>query len=318
MEEKIMTLIDKIIEMLEDDDFQSYLYTNNRFHIVDKDEEIDLEAKLYNNNFYFKDNVNKTLYMFSKNYLDKETTTQKILMSTGKEHFYYSYLERDGFTKLISLIRKEGKDFIKYVDKDLLRKTDKKLIEYANENLSEYSRYGSEADGKMDIKDYAKHYFEIHSSKQDDEYPELDEFDEEDDETFEEDIFDEIDDNDEVVFEEEFDDEEINTVSSAFEGKTISEYKETIDEKAKTYKMVKYASQKEDKKLLLDHYKDVEITVNGKKIQETEKIIMAGDSDVIVEEKYLEAILVNEFAGELKAVLDSKEKYMEYWNENER
>ena len=87
MEEKIMTLIDKIIEMLEDDDFQSYLYTNNRFHIVDKDEEIDLEAKLYNNNFYFKDNVNKTLYMFSKNYLDKETTTQKILMSTVKNIF---------------------------------------------------------------------------------------------------------------------------------------------------------------------------------------------------------------------------------------
>lgn len=325
MEKEIMNLIDKVIEMLEDDEFQSYFYTNNRFHIVNEDEDIDLEAKIYNNNFYFKDNVNKLLYMYTKKYLDKDTSIQKILINNDAGQFFYSYLERYCFTKLLGLIRKEGKDFIKYVNKDLIKSSDKELIKFADENLSEYSRYGSKTDDKMDIKDYAKHYFESHSNKEDD-YPELEELSNEDlledeefiDEFDEFDEFDDFDENDKIVFEEDIDDEEMVTASSTFEGKTISEYKEAIDEQAKTYKMVKYTNQKEDKKLLLDYYKNVEIIVNNKIIQGTEKIIMAGDSDVIVEEKYLDAVLVCEYASNLKMVLDEKEKFMENWEENER
>ena len=44
-------------EMLEDEKYDSYVYDNNRFHIIDRYNNIDFEAKLSGNNYYFKDNT---------------------------------------------------------------------------------------------------------------------------------------------------------------------------------------------------------------------------------------------------------------------
>ena len=67
MEEELLGLIEKVLELMENDECKSYVYTKNRLHIIDKEENIDFEAKLSNNNYYFKDNINNNMYIFVKN-----------------------------------------------------------------------------------------------------------------------------------------------------------------------------------------------------------------------------------------------------------
>ena len=57
MENALLDIIEEIIEMLEEGNYDSYAYDNNRFHIIDRYNNIDFEAKLCNNNYYFKDNI---------------------------------------------------------------------------------------------------------------------------------------------------------------------------------------------------------------------------------------------------------------------
>ena len=63
MEEIIMNEIDVIIQMLEESEYDAYTFSDNKLHIIDKEKEIDFQAKLANNNYYFKDNIRDFLYM---------------------------------------------------------------------------------------------------------------------------------------------------------------------------------------------------------------------------------------------------------------
>lgn len=342
MEEELLGLIEKVLELMENDECKSYVYTKNRLHIIDKEENIDFEAKLSNNNYYFKDNINNNMYIFVKKYLNNNTTVQKILMDNGEEQFYYSFLERDTYLKMARLIRKQGNEYLICDNSDLMNKTDKQLLQYADQNLSAQGNIG-EGEPETPNRDetrkfimelqHAQEYFDMHNSDEDysdiddiDDYEsyenedgdsyELDEdefsalFDEEFDEDFNEEYDEEYDENDEFLDGDLIQDEP-NAISAAFENKTIAEYKNEIDEQVKQSASKSQTDQKEDLNILIDYYRPYKLMINGRPVEGRAKILMAGECDVIVEEKYFESVMMNEGASNLKMTIDAVQKFLE-------
>ena len=138
MEVNFFNTMDEIIERLEENDFETYAYNGNLFHIIDKNECIDFQIKFGINNYHIKDNENKKMYMFVKKYLDETTTVQTILYNNNNEQFYYSFLEKDGNIRMAKLIRKCGDEYLLCSNTELLGKTDTELLKYAYENLNSY------------------------------------------------------------------------------------------------------------------------------------------------------------------------------------
>jgi len=85
MDNALLDIIEEITEMLEDEKYDSYVYDNNRFHIIDRYNNIDFEAKLGSNSYYFKDNISGLSYIKTKKFLNDKTTIQQILIQFEKE-----------------------------------------------------------------------------------------------------------------------------------------------------------------------------------------------------------------------------------------
>lgn len=331
MEEELLKLIENVLELMENDECKSYTFNNNKLHIIDRDENIDFQAKLGNNSYYFRDNINNNTYIFVKKYLDNNTTVQKILMDNGEEQFYYSFIERDTFIKMARLIRKQGKEYIICDNTDLMNKSDQQLIQYADKNMSTQSSNEENIPDMPDreetrnfIKELqqAREYLDFH--KDDEEYPDIDniedfeeyydeyedDYEEEHEQEYGEDYDEEFDENDEFIDGDLVADEP-NAISAAFENKTISEYKNEIDEQVKQSVAKKQTGQKEDLNILMDFYRPYKLVINGKQIEGRAKILMAGECEVIVEEKYFESVMMNEGASNLKMTIDAIQKFIE-------
>lgn len=112
MEEIIMNEIDVIIQMLEESEYDAYTFSDNKLHIIDKEEKIDFQAKLANNNYYFKDNIRDFLYMKSKKYIDDNTTIQQIIIEKSGDKYYFCFLERDNYNQMIRTIKSSKNDVL--------------------------------------------------------------------------------------------------------------------------------------------------------------------------------------------------------------
>ena len=135
MSDKLMDVIEEITDMIENDELEVYFYQNNKFHIIDESRRLDIEIKFSKNFYLIKDNINNNLYYTTKRYLDEETTARKLLIDNGTEQFYYSFLEKDSYTKIVRLIRKCGKEYLICTNTETINKTDNELIEYASNEL---------------------------------------------------------------------------------------------------------------------------------------------------------------------------------------
>ena len=368
MNDIFMEVIENIIDKIENDEFKSYLYQEKNkikiFHIIDKEAKIDFEARFTKNGYVIKDNINKIAYISIKKYLDEEITARKILIEYDNEQYYYSFLEKDSYTKLIRLIRKFEDEYLVCDDLKAVNKSNEELIKYANEQLDRYgvgesktsknneSAYmapnasytesiffsndkskKSLADNQEDILDFGE---EIDLDNYDDSDFYVDEYHDEEYEDEEE--YDEEYPDDEYATEEELQDadilenvmadyvfgeadlnkEELQSTTEAFEERTISEYEEYIKEEVKNSKNQNYEKQQEDVDLLSEYYNSLKIVINGKEKKGREKILIARDCDVLIEDKFFSSMMINEYANNLKMVLDAKIKHLGETRENER
>lgn len=133
MDNEFLDKIDEIIDMLEDNEYKSYLFKDNKFHIIDKEKDIDFTVKLGINNYYYKDNSLGLTYIFSKKYLNEDTTIQQILVEDKSEKCYYAFLERNNLVEFIRIVRKDEKGSFICDNNNLMKKNFKEIIDYANE-----------------------------------------------------------------------------------------------------------------------------------------------------------------------------------------
>ena len=390
MNDIFMEVIENIIDKIENDEFKSYLYQEKNkikiFHIIDKEAKIDFEARFTKNGYVIKDNINKIAYISIKKYLDEEITARKILIEYDNEQYYYSFLEKDSYTKLIRLIRKFEDEYLVCDDLKAVNKSNEELIKYANEQLDRYgvgesktsknneSAYmapnasytesiffsndkskKSLADNEKDIRVGTIIETEVNKRAKKPAYIlkvdfgeeiDLDNYDDSDfyvdeyhDEEYEdEEEYDEEYPDDEYATEEELQDadilenvmadyvfgeadlnkEELQSTTEAFEERTISEYEEYIKEEVKNSKNQNYEKQQEDVDLLSEYYNSLKIVINGKEKKGREKILIARDCDVLIEDKFFSSMMINEYANSLKMVLDAKIKHLGETRENER
>lgn len=144
MDNEFLDKIDEIIDMLEDNEYKSYLFKDNKFHIIDKEKDIDFTVKLGINNYYYKDNSLGLTYIFSKKYLNEDTTIQQILVEDKSEKCYYAFLERNNLVELIRIVRKDEKGSFVCDNNNLMKKDFKEIIDYANEVFEFEDNYGCE------------------------------------------------------------------------------------------------------------------------------------------------------------------------------
>ena len=277
MEDRMIDTIEKIIDLIENNNCKAYMYDKNRFHVIDKENNIDFEAKLAFNNYYYKDNINKLTYIKTKKYLGNDFTVQQILIEdeNNNEKCYYSYLECDSQTSLICVIRNDEKSSLICSNNEIVNHSWKDILEYAKETFEPI-------DNSADIADEDDVYFD-------------DEDDEDINDDYEEDEMDEIDDDikddfedgiKEILNNQEGDKEDNNQESS----QPNSEYENSIQE----------------------FYKRFKLLVNQNEVDGKAKVNAIVDLEVAVMKKYADSILLDEAVGNLKAVLDSIIKSKEH------
>lgn len=166
MEERFIEIIEKIIELIESDKSKAYAYSNNKFHIIDKDNNIDFQAKLCNNNYYFKDNINNLTYIKTIKYLDSDTTIQQILLEEGNEKCYYSFLERDSYTSLARMIRVNNEESLVCTNTEIVNHTWKEILDYANTIFEPvFDGYDFDNPDDMDNIEHFETYYDMLESK---------------------------------------------------------------------------------------------------------------------------------------------------------
>lgn len=135
MGEEFVKKVDQIIELLESGENSLYTYDEDKkiFKMLDKKRNINLTAKLEQDNFYFKDSISGKVYIFVKSHLNKNTTIQQILMNYGSDRYYCMYAEKNNELELMRVVEKTQNDIMICTNKDLDNKTKDEIIKYMNE-----------------------------------------------------------------------------------------------------------------------------------------------------------------------------------------
>lgn len=164
MENLFVEKIDQIIDEIESGDSNFYYYKDNNFHYIDNKKHIDFAAKVGNNSFSFKDNELGVTYIYSKKYLNEETTIQKIIVDDYDNKKCYIFMENDTLVHMLAYISTSNTESIVCKNKAAFDKDEEELIQYSNEMF-----------GKRDLNSYSDD--EEYDDFEDDE--EYDDFEEE-------------------------------------------------------------------------------------------------------------------------------------------
>lgn len=170
MEEKLASILEKITDLIESDNYKAYKFFANRLLFIDKDEKINMQVKLGHNNYYIKDNINNLTYIKTKKYLDDDTKLEQILMIDGTDKEYYSYIERDLYTSLARVIKTHGKDKIVCTNTNIADQNWKDILQYSYSIFEFENDDDIEEDDEYDDPDDAEY-----EEPDDDEYDDLDE-----------------------------------------------------------------------------------------------------------------------------------------------
>lgn len=323
MNNVLLDIIDEIMDKLEENNYEAYTYTKKKFHIVDKNENIDFQAKLGNNNYYFKDNISGLSVIKTKKYIDDNTTIQQLLIEEDNEKCFYSYLERNGYVNLVRAIRVEGNDSLVCNNFNVLNHPWEEIKEYADSCFEDTNdmedvqpveftpddEFLTKIAEQEDDSIKKEFYFDADENEEDNEYYE------EDNEY--EDVFE---DDDEEEYDDEYESEQLEEnekygLSDLFENNTIHDYETYITRKQECEENGEKYNQKEDNlpignfsEAIEDYYSDYQLIINGREIDGQAKCRIIGDCEAAVDEKAFDSVDFDQAAINLMAVLTATQK----------
>ncbi len=135
MEQELIKLMIQIIDMIDANDYQSYFFEKNRFHLIDKDRMIDFEATIGNHNYYLKDNIANNTYIATRKYIDDDVFIYHIFMQNSAYKKYISLFTKKELTGFIQLISVDQEGTIMCKNPDFIGLLDDKeeLLKYVDE-----------------------------------------------------------------------------------------------------------------------------------------------------------------------------------------
>ena len=340
MDNVLLDIIEEIIELIEDEKAETYAYSGNKFNIIDKENNIDFQAKLSNNNYYFKDNISGLSYMKVKKYINDNTKIQQLLIEEDKEKCYYSYLERDGYVTLVRAIRTDGEKSLVCNNMNVLNHTWEEIEEYADEcfenitNLDDIKaiEYNPNQEDEEEIaeredEEIAKVFGNVddiqdgYAVEEDEDLYENEYYDDDEPESEYYDEDDELENEDENEYEYEFNQIEENEkygLSDIFEKNSIEDYETYIDKKEECAKNGERYNQNEDNlpmgeysETIEEYYSNYTLVINGKEVDGQAKTRIIADCEAAIDEKAYDSSMFDMAVINLKAVLEALQKNIE-------
>lgn len=297
MENRLSSIIDRIIDLIENDEYKAYKFLGNRLLFKDKEQNIDLQAKFGYNNYFIKDNISNSTYIKTKKFLDKDTTIQQIYMDEGINKNYYSFIERDAYISLARVVKVRGKDSIVCINNNIANHTWEDILKYSK-SIFEFQTSDVEASDIEEFESYfdglinrpsAENDFSAENSEEDKEKYNSDyDFEDEYDDNYDgidvnendDDYDDEYDDSDGIEIEsDDFDDED--------------DYSETELEQHKKSGAA---------------YEKFELYSNGIEIDDEAKGRIIYELESLTELIFDQSLLLDRYTNDLKAVIDAKMK----------
>lgn len=318
----LLDIIDEIMDKLEENNFDAYTYTKRKFHIVDKNENIDFQAKLGNNNYYFKDNIRGLSVIKTKKYLNDNTTIQQLFIEEDKEKCFYSYLERNGYVNLVRAIRIDGNDSLVCNNFNVLNHTWDEIKEYADSCFEDTSdmedvqsvEFAPDDEFLTKIAEQEDDSIRKEFYSDADENEEYSEYYEEDDE-YEHDYEYEDDEEDDEYESAQIEENEKYGLSDLFEKNTIHDYETYITRKQECEENGEKYNQNEDNlpiggfsEAIEDYYSDYKLIINGREINGQAKCRIIGDCEAAADERAFDSIEFDQAAINLMAVLTAAQK----------
>ena len=319
MNNVLLDIIEEIIELFEDEKVKSYAYNNGKLHIIDRKNNIDFQAKLSNNSYYFKDNISGMSFIKVKKYINSNTTIQQILIEENTEKCYYSYLERGGYVSLVRTIRVEGEDSLVCNNFNVLNHTWEEIAEYADECFENIDKSDSIniAEPEQD-----ENYEDAIAEREDDAiynvfgYEEYDDEYEGEYEDNEDNLDEYYDIDDEYTYElKQIEDNEKYGLSNVFEQNSIKDYETYIIKKEECAKNGERYDQRDDhlpiseySEAINEYYSMYSLKINGKKIEGEAKVRIIADCEAAVDENAFESNTLDYGAACLKSVIDAVQK----------
>lgn len=299
MGEEFVTKIDEIVELLESEEDSLYTYDEDKkiFKIFDKKRNINLIAKLEENNFYFKDNISGKVYILVKKYLNKNTTIQQILIDDASDRYYCMFAEKNNDIELIRVVEKMQDNVMSCTNTDLLNKNGDEIIEYMNETFCNkpYRRVEIEDDGCVVYLEY-----KIGNSDEYDNEQELDEYDEEQEsDEYAGQEYDEYD--DEQEYDETIESEEYNQYEENEEN--YENIEDEIDSEEN--------NKLKDEEILEQYFAPYKVRYNNEEIKGNEKQEIVLETETILDDCYYDSLTMSNVTKVLTEALRDKQREFE-------
>ena len=315
MEAVLIDIMKEIIDLVEEEKMDIYGYKNDKFYIIDRDNNIDFQAKLSPNNYYIKDNISEISIIKVKKYINKNTTVQQILIEDEDEKCFYSFIERDNYTKLVRAIRTDGKSQFVCNNLDVLNHSWKEIEGYADEIFEDREDMDDIPTTKLEISEIAEGLSKLEDDIIKDAFGYGEDYDNEYYEDYEEDYEEDLISDTEEDYNKKFDYElkqieenEKYGLSNIFENNRIQDYEKYYLKTKKEMTDDYEEATKEYTEALEGYYKGYQLIINGTVIEGKAKERIIADCEAAVEDKAFEFNKYDTIISEFKAVIDAVQR----------
>lgn len=320
MGEEFVKKVDQIIELLESGENSLYTYDEDKkiFKMFDKKRNINLTAKLEQDNFYFKDSISGKVYIFVKSHLNKNTTIQQILMNYGSDRYYCMYAEKNNDLELMRVVEKTQNDIMICTNTDLDNKTKDEIIKYMNETINNkpyvYREYEEVDAQEYEGWDYGKVDNELNYAQQESEYDDEQENGE----------YDYDQGNSEYDYDQEDSEYDYAQEDGEYEDNLESEQdssewdiEQEDDEYEEDNDNPKLQDEEEhnklsDEEILEEFFSSYKVIYNNEEIEGEEKREIVLESEEILDEYYYDSLTMNNVAKVLTETLKNMQRKHEH------
>lgn len=308
IEDRLADIIERIIDLIENNEYTAYKFWENRLLFIDKEQNIDLQAKLGYNNYYIKDNITNSTYIKTTKYLDTDTKIQQILIENENEKCYYSFLERDSYTSLARVIKVRGNDTIVCNNNNIVGQTWEDVLKYSR-SIYDFESYDIESEDIDSFESYFEDLINRASAENSISADNYEEIPKEYIKDYTDDYDDECEDEYDNEYDEDYDEDYDNDVDNDYdydedESNYDDEYENSVDSEKETEQLERNKNSNKvfEKFTLYSNGQEVDENFRGRMIYE-----LANSIEIIFDE----SILLDQVISDLKVVIDSKNKHEE-------
>lgn len=305
MNDKFIETIYDLINIIKNEEYTSYFYNKGVFHIIDKENGINIKIKEGKDFYEVTDYITATTYVIKREVLHDDARIYHIGIQDNEQLCYYRILEVMGNTYCIKALKQNENQIIECISTKINWNDKQQVLEFVEAFMYEIVEQESE-NFEQEINEYNQELRSMSSANEQELFIKLNRNEDKDNTHNNDNIAGDVEDLEDVedaeVAEDAedvevivVDDDEYETttsIHSAFEEISISDYKKFIiygqDDNNLFHNKNILGEDVVDDEQVWDDYGEYIVKFNGEEVEEKRASIIAFNFDMAAESRYLD------------------------------